>query len=560
MTTEPQATTDPSPRHHVSRTHRVLLGLVVAVAVWNGSRGIWSEDAVSTHGDMARYLMNGVFLRDLVVSGEFVSWPRLMRFAESYYARYPALSLGHHPPLLPALLASAFGVFGISVFVGRAVSVAAFVVAVLALFGLANRLYGSRVALWTAALFVTHPVIVMFSQQVMAEMLMVALVCVAFWQLVTFGQTERTRYLAGFVLAAALSVAARQLAVVVLGGYAAVGLLYGRRRWLRRKDVLLIGILGGLIVVPLVPLTLAFSPFNVSFVTNFHNRSFGRALEGARTIFDVHLRPWLWVLMVLACVVAAVRRDRRIVTPLAWGAGAVASLLALTGSQGADRYSLAAVPAFCLTAASLDALGSAARFRWLAPAGLALVLSAQLAASSQMRPMGASGYETAAQWIVERTSAPTVMFSGPIDTGYFMFFMRKHDPGQRFVVLRSDKMLTTSFMNRLDRSERIAAPDEIYRLLEHFGTRFIVMEDRPVRARPLIWLRDAVNTPRFAERLRIPQQSRDPRLESSSLVIYEYLSATAPAPDASIDIDIPLVGRDIRVPLADLIAAPGDTQ
>jgi hypothetical protein len=43
-------------------------------------------------------------------------------------------------------------------------------------------------------------------------------------------------------------------------------------------------------------------------------------------------------------------------------------------------------------------------------------------------------------------------------------------------------------------------------------------------------------------------------------VIYEYLSATAPAPDASIDIDIPLVGRDIRVPLADLIAAPGDTQ
>ena len=54
----------------MSRTHRVLLGLVVAVAVWNGSRGIWSEDAVSTHGDMARYLMNGVFLRDLVVSGE----------------------------------------------------------------------------------------------------------------------------------------------------------------------------------------------------------------------------------------------------------------------------------------------------------------------------------------------------------------------------------------------------------------------------------------------------------------------------------------------------------
>ena len=45
----------------------------MAAVLWNGSRGISSEDAVSTHGDMARYLMNGVFLRDLVASGEFVS-------------------------------------------------------------------------------------------------------------------------------------------------------------------------------------------------------------------------------------------------------------------------------------------------------------------------------------------------------------------------------------------------------------------------------------------------------------------------------------------------------
>jgi hypothetical protein len=544
----------------VYRAHRVLLGLVVAVAVWNGSRDISSEDAVSTHGDMARYLMNGVFLRDLAASGEFISWPRLMHFGESYYARYPALSLGHHPPLLPALLAPAFGVFGISVFVGRVVSIAAFVVAVLALFGLANRLYGSRIAVWAAALFATHPMIVVFGQQVMAEMLMVALVCVAFWQLLTFTQTGRTRHLATFALAAALSVAARPLAVVVLPGYAAVALLYGRRSWLRRKDVVLVVVLA-LIIVPLVPLTLVFSSFNIGLVANPGNRSLARLTEGARTIFASHLQPVLWMFIAAACATAALRRDRRIVAPLTWGFGAVAVVLALTGAQSAeaDRYSIAAVPALCLAAAALDVLTPASRFRWLAPTGLAVLLATQVVASSQVRPLGASGYETAAQWIVEHTSAPTVMFSGPVDTGYFMFFVRKHDPAQRLVVLRSDKILTTSLMGRLDRAERIAAPREIYEILEHFGTRFIVMEDLPVSARPLVWLREAVKTPRFAERLRIPQQSRDRRLQASSLVIYEYLSATAPDPDALIDIDIPLVGRKIQVPLADLLDGPGDS-
>ncbi len=532
----------------------------MAAVLWNGSRGISSEDAVSTHGDMARYLMNGVFLRDLVASGEFVSWPRLMHFAEAYYARYPALSLGHHPPLLPVLLAPAFGLFGVSVLVGRAVSLLAFVVAVLALFGFANRLYGSRVALWAAALFSTHPLIVRFGQQVMAEMLMLAFVCLAFWQLITFVQTGRTRHFALFALAVACSLAARQLALVALPGYAVVGLLYGTGGWWRRKQTLMIAAFGALIVLPLVPLTLAFSPFNVSFVTDFRNRSLTRVVAGARTIFEVHLQPFLWLLMTGGCAVAILRRDRRILASLLWGGGAVAAVLALTGNQGAERYALPALPAFCLTAAALDAWGGTARWRWLAPVVLGLVLSSQVVASSHVRPVGASGYETAAQWIVERTSAPTVMFSGPIDTGYFMFFLRKHDPDQRFVVLRSDKMLTTSLMDKLDRGKRIASPDEIYEILEHFGTRFIVMEDLPVRARPLVWLREAVRTPRFAERLRIPQQSRDPRLAASSLVIYEYLAATPPSAGASIDIDIPLVGRHIQIPLAELVGPPTDVQ
>jgi hypothetical protein len=280
---------------------------------------------------------------------------------------------------------------------------------------------------------------------------------------------------------------------------------------------------------------------------------------GARYIFDAHLQPLLWTAIVGAIAVALYRRDRRMVVPVVWGVGAATGILVLSGAGDAARYSIVAVPAFVLAAGALDASDKPKWIRWLAPAVLTMVLSVQVHTSAKVRPPGASGYETAAAWIVEHTSPSTVMFSGRVDTGYFVFFMRKHDPAQRFVVLRSDKIFTTSLMDSLAREVRITSPAEIYPILQRFGTRFIVMEDLPLRPAPLVWFHDALKTRRFAERLRIPQQSRDRRLQTSSLVIYEYLDATPPDLTASLDIDIPLVDRQIDVPLADLLGHSANT-
>ena len=80
-----------------------LLGRILAVAalaagLWVSSDGITSEGAYFSQGDAARYLMNGVFLHDLIRSDVLLDPASLMTHAERYYARYPALSLGHHPP------------------------------------------------------------------------------------------------------------------------------------------------------------------------------------------------------------------------------------------------------------------------------------------------------------------------------------------------------------------------------------------------------------------------------------------------------------------------------
>ena len=123
---------------------------------------------------------------------------------------------------------------------------------------------------------------------------------------------------------------------------------------------------------------------------------------------------------------------------------------------------------------------------------------------------------------------------------------------QRLVVLRADKLLTTSLMNRVSIEDRISSPAEIYPLLGTYGTRFIVIEDRPSGSVVLDWLRDELKTDRFIERRRIPFDRGSP-LDGTALVVYEYKGARPPDPDAEIDIKLPVIGREIRVRLSELV-------
>jgi hypothetical protein len=170
-------------------------------------------------------------------------------------------------------------------------------------------------------------------------------------------------------------------------------------------------------------------------------------------------------------------------------------------------------------------------------------------------PVGASGYEDAAEYVLAGTPAPTVLYSASVDTGYFVFFIRKHDPEQQVAVLRSDKLLTTSRMAEVSIEDRISSPEEVYPLLRTFGTRYIVIEDRPSGSRVLDWLRAELLTARFAERLRVPVRTSDRRLQGVSLVVYEFLDAGPADPNAELDLNLPLVGRSIRVRLSDVVGS-----
>ena len=162
-----------------------------------------------------------------------------------------------------------------------------------------------------------------------------------------------------------------------------------------------------------------------------------------------------------------------------------------------------------------------------------------------VRPTGAGGYEEAAQYVVLQSREPVVLFHGMSDTGYFVFFVRQHDPAGRLVVLRGEKLFP---------SDRLTA-DKIYSDLQRFGVQFVVVEEREADTAALRLLHRELETERFVERRRIPIVTRQPDARGVDLVVYEYREARAPDPDAQVDIGVRRANRTIRVPMRDLVGS-----
>ncbi|HYN08750.1 MAG TPA: glycosyltransferase family 39 protein [Vicinamibacterales bacterium] len=542
-------------RSSTSTTRRVLLAAMLIVAAGLGSRGILSEGSVSLQGDMPRYMMNGAFLADFLLSGEAWTPHEIFRFAERYYAQYPALSLGHHPPLLPAVLASVYAVVGISVFWSRVTILVFFVVAAWAMFSMTRRLYDERVAVWATLLFVTNPAVTSYGQVVLSEMPMLTLVLLAMDALGRFSESGRARHYAWFVIAAVASLYAKQLAIFMVPAYLVYLLMYSGWRRLIKRDVLGLTLLGLLASLPMAAITFILSPENVAVVRFIS--STGRGLMFAQsllwTILGAQLTVPIFLLVLAGVVLSIVRRDRRILVGLAWTLGVLAAVVYLTGRSGPERYAMVAVPGYFLCAAAVCAAARSKRARWTAAAVLGAAVIYQVWLGRNVRPHGAEGYEAAAQYVLSHGESPTILFSGPVDTGYFVFFVRKHDPRAQHIVLRADKIFTTSRMSRSSVEDRINDRHEIYVLLRRYGTRFVVIEDRTSDSHVLEWLREELKTERFIERHRIPVGTSDRRLRGVSLAIYEYRDTQPPDPAAELELHVPLVGRQVRVPLAELI-------
>jgi hypothetical protein len=379
---------------------------------------------------------------------------------------------------------------------------------------------------------------------------MAALVIWSVHRLLRFCDTRRRSDLVWFAVLVTASLYAKQLAILMLPVYLVILVaMLGWRALVTRRVAL--GALGvSVLLLPLAIMTVGLSPANVGIAVS----NATRLLSGGRdasvnvilgTIISTHLTlPAL--LVTLASVVLLIRRrSREVLIGLTWVASVVGGSVVFAGAIEPARYAFGAIPAYFLLTAGL---ASEARSR-SARVGVTAVLAAavfwQAWTIRDTEPSGAGGYEAAAQYVVQHAGQPSVLYDSTLDTGYFMFFVRKHDPARRLIVLRSDKVL------HLDPGEEALVEGRVEWALQTFGVQFVVVEERNHGPVVLRALHQALTTSAFAERARIPIVNNV--AADRDLVVYEYLRARPADPDAPLNIGIPLGDRQIGLKMRDLL-------
>src|SRR5258708_22926644 len=183
------------------RRPSVIMILIVGLLL---SRGITKGEPFYNN-DETRHIMNGVFIRDLLVDRPLA--PPLS-YAYEYYAKYPAISIPHWPPLFYFVEALFFLTFGISVWASRLAILGFALLGAYFWYRIAER-YGPRSrALLSAFVFCLLPSMMVFESVTMLEIPQVALCLGAIFFWLHWVENERATdlwALAGFVVAALLT-------------------------------------------------------------------------------------------------------------------------------------------------------------------------------------------------------------------------------------------------------------------------------------------------------------------------------------------------------------------
>lgn len=514
----------------VGRLAPYVAGVCVAIA---SLRGVGDSDVYST--DAARHALNGVFLHDIVRSGEITD---PIGYAKKYYAHLPAISLPYHPPLFPAVEAGMFFLFGVSLGVARAVVAFAAALCAILLYRRLHAAFASHLLCVAvlATFFLLKPSI-RLSTDVMLELPALALTLCA---LAFFRETDgkwRLRDGILFALFGGAAVWTKQHAVFV--GLVPFMYVVVARRWSLLKGLTLwisAGILG-LIVLALI--AVSFSQSGVGVRGQFaSSASVASVIVRNFSYYGASFFQTLGIFPGVACLTAVfvfLVRKRK-----AWSARPEVDLLlswvisdflfVMCLRQNSHRYMFYIYPPMIslgyvgvleicrkISAFSLE--------RWVLPVCVLITISP----SAATPPSSLHGPDMAAKFVLQH-QAKRILYCGYWD-GAFTFSVRKRGAPLKEWVIRGDKLEADTF-----RSDRIAE------FAHRYGIDYLILE-RTDMQHP--WDRLVEDLPEsFELAQKVPLRVQPASAHNGTLYIYRF-SAPSSEPEDPSQLQLSRIGTDL---------------
>ncbi len=543
-----------------------LAALLVALVVPR-----WSSPQF-TDTDAAVHAMTGVFFLDLAADRPAPG--ELMRYAQEYYAHYPALGLVIYPPLVPLSFAPAYALFGISATTARAVILLYAILFAWSLYFWVRREAGSAAGIAAAILAAMNPEAIRWSSEVMLEIPACAFMTLALWAWSSWldsgpphrtsplqARPVRSRPLGAFaaVLALVAAIHAKQTA-----GFIALPMAIElvRRRGLaglKSPTPWLAAGFGLALLLPLAALTRKFGAYGT---VQLDPATYGLSpwtidywTQWARQLPDV-VPGAVLIAAILALVLRRYRGRMNLVVPaLSWFATwyVVFSWIPIKTLRFATFAlpALGAVGSLLLARPFADELPKDRRGGRII--GIVCVLTVLYAGSESAAPT-LGGYEAAATHAVFHSGGRPVLFDDYHSANFIYETRRQSTREEPAFVLRGSKVLTATASGALRTYPQVTTTDSFHALLDRTGVEWIYVEDWPGDSLALEhsrWLRDhlASDTGRFALEARFPVTGSTPSFTARFLLAYRYLAAPSPPDSGVIELFVPSAGMTIQVPL-----------
>ncbi|MDA3790474.1 MAG: hypothetical protein PF503_18525 [Desulfobacula sp.] len=510
--------------------------------------------------DADRIAMDGAFLKDFILDlpGSLL---HPYEYTVNYYAKYPALSIGYRPIFFQSMEAVLYLVLGTSYVTSKITVLCYLFTGMFFWIKLVKKTHNFQFAICSLVLWITNPMVYSYCQQSMLEIPTLSMVIISAYFIYKYYSDISYKNALVMSIIIGLTLWTNQKSAFVLLTIGVYAILSGNWKTLVAKKNFSSYFVLLLFIVPLAMLTLWLGAQNLSqSIGTGAGSSAARLIsmtelmENIHFIYKDHFSPILVVLIIIGMVTVFIRKKKN---SLIYFAAIISAYIFFTFiKHDIPRYSMYWIPFFCLFAAEGITIITVAVSRMINNTGKGLIYVLilipflfQMSLLPKVFVPTASGYEEAAQYTINNSKSPVVLFDGYAN-GHFIFFMNIHDTQREFIVLRGDKLISSSSISYTNKLEvHLHDKNEISKALSDMGVQFIIVESENMSGLEIYTIfREMLNkSAQFKLCKTIDIKSNKKRFENVKLLVYENLMWPGINPDQELKLRLPVIGQTLEL-------------
>ena len=499
--------------------------------------------------DASQHAMNGVYIFDLVKE---LPLNHLYDYTIGYYFRYPALTLGFHPPFFPLVESLFFAIFGISLTTAKLAVIFFVLIGTIFWYKLLRLMYDNVIAFFSTILLFSSPIIALWSREVMLEIPALSMVIVSVYFFYHYIEIGRPRYVYLLSISIMLAISAKQTSVFIVPLFISYIIITKNYKRVLNKETLISCLFFLFCIILAIAMTLHFGKSALTHVTLSMDKAYGFSkLSVENFIFYVKqlpaaLSPPILIISSLSIIFLLVKKYTK--PTLIFILWIIIDYLIITFiSVKETRYIIFLIPPFSLLA-TLLLFELKIKIKNIRLALIiALILSVfQMAKAYTFEHPVISGYETAAKYIAENQKGFGILVNSYYN-GNFIFYFRKYDDLKNNIILRGDK-LVYQYYNKNDIEGK-----SLLKMFKDYGIKYVVIESFFSNMIPqLEIIKPILKSNHFTMLKEIPIKTNIKEYKDSYIFIYEY-NDEFEIDKKFLNYDLRLAGKTIEYPIEFLL-------